>query len=191
MKRNGSFINQKHAGFTESKSDKQNAVGYSPTYRHAGFTESKSDKHNAVGYSPTYRPAGFIESKSDKHNAVGYSPTYRHAGFTESKSDKHNAVGYSPTYRHAGFIENKSLINQLKEFGLNPKYWILKKLSGPGVGRTKPSAIKPVLLETAVPQRRIKQKTCRWMLIHKWEKDFCLLGATEENTRWIDLEWVI
>ncbi len=170
MKRNGSFINQKPAGFTESKSDKHNAVGYSPTYRHAGFTESKSDKHNAVGYSPTYR----------------------HAGFIESKSDKHNAVGYSPTYRPAGFIENKSLINQLKEFGLNPKYWILKKLSGPGVGRTKPSAIKPVLLETAVPQRRrIKQKTCRWMLIHKWEKDFCLLGATEENTRWIDLEWVI
>ena len=58
---------------------------------------------------------------------------------------------------------HKNLIKQLKEFGLNPHYWFLKKL---------------------------KQKN-RWMIIHKKEKGVRLIGTTETNRCWKDIEWVI
>ncbi|MDE0119310.1 MAG: hypothetical protein OXM55_04790 [Bdellovibrionales bacterium] len=58
---------------------------------------------------------------------------------------------------------NKDLITQLKEFGLNPHYWFLKKL---------------------------KQEN-RWMIIHKKEREIRLIGTTEKNRDWKDIEWVI
>ncbi|MDE0518001.1 MAG: hypothetical protein OXH36_00375 [Bdellovibrionales bacterium] len=58
---------------------------------------------------------------------------------------------------------NKHLITQLKEFGLNPNYWCLKKL---------------------------KQKN-RWMIIHKKEQGVRLIGTTEKNRDWKAIEWVI
>ena len=58
--------------------------------------------------------------------------------------------------------DSQNLIIQLREFGLNPHYWVLRKL---------------------------KQKH-RWMVIHKKE-DLCLLGKTEEKKGWKNLEWLI
>ncbi len=59
--------------------------------------------------------------------------------------------------------QNKALIEQLREFGLNPRFWILKRL----------------------------KKTQNWILIHKQDHDMCLLGQTQTGTRWKQLEWLI
>ncbi len=58
---------------------------------------------------------------------------------------------------------SKNLVRQLQEFGLNPHYWILRKL---------------------------KKEKHRWIVIHKSE-DLCLLGTTEGNKSWKNLEWLI
>ncbi len=58
--------------------------------------------------------------------------------------------------------KNKNLIEQLKEFGLNPNCWRLKKL---------------------------KWKH-GWIIINKKERDLCLLGKTK-GTGWDNLEWLI
>lgn len=60
--------------------------------------------------------------------------------------------------------QNISLIKQLKEFGLNPSYWMIKKLND---------------------QRN------KWVVIHKKEQDLCLIGQTEERRKWDYLEWLI
>jgi len=57
--------------------------------------------------------------------------------------------------------KSKILVQQLQEFGLNPKYWILKKL---------------------------KQKHS-WLVIHKQYQDLCLLGKTK-GEKWKNLEWL-
>ncbi len=59
--------------------------------------------------------------------------------------------------------KNQNLINQLQEFGLNPHYWILKKL---------------------------KQKH-RWIVRHKKNRDLYLIGTTEKKKGWKNLEWAI
>ena len=173
MKRSGSFTNHKK-GFMK-------VHGCHQMKRSGSFTNQKNWRNP----KELYQQVGLAES--DKQNAMGYSSLCPGRALIDSKNDKQNAIAYSPTHQEVSLTESKSLTDQLKEFGLNPKYWILKKLSQPGVEKAT-----PFLLRTAGGiERRIKQKKARWMLIHKWEKDFCLLGATEENIGWTDLEWVI
>ena len=57
----------------------------------------------------------------------------------------------------------ESLINQLKDFGLNPRFWLLKKL---------------------------KQKNI-WMVIHKDHQELCLKGRINSDYQWKELEWQI
>lgn len=60
--------------------------------------------------------------------------------------------------------QNINLIEQLRNFGLNPNYWILQKL------KAKHS----------------------WMIINKKDKELCLKGKTKsKKIDWDKLEWCI
>ena len=57
----------------------------------------------------------------------------------------------------------KSLINQLQEFGLNPRFWLLKKLNQKGI----------------------------WLIMHKNHQGLYLKGKVTHRKRWKELEWLI
>lgn len=59
--------------------------------------------------------------------------------------------------------KNINLIKQLKEFGLNPSYWMIKKLNYQN----------------------------KWIVIHKKNDDLCLIGQAKGRKKWDHLEWLI
>ena len=59
--------------------------------------------------------------------------------------------------------KSKNLTEQLKEFGLNPNYWMLQKL----------------------------REKHRWMIIHKQDRNLRLMGKAKEKNGWEDLKWLI
>ena len=59
--------------------------------------------------------------------------------------------------------QKKFLVQQLREFGLNPSLWSIYKL----------------------------QSKNTWLLIHKYSKELRLKGISTKGKKWMDLEWLI
>ena len=59
--------------------------------------------------------------------------------------------------------QKKHLVQQLREFGLNPSFWSLQRLKGKD----------------------------NWLVVHKSSKKLLLRGISLKEKKWQDLQWLI